>query len=138
MNFIVEIQGCDRIQIQCAENGDILHLKTSACDKTTQLLSRYLEKFGRNLKTWTLPTEKDHSSLLIAELILRAQQKWESPYTDSEICHCRKVTTQKVEDAIRLGAHTSSDVSRLTNASTSCGSCKFDVEKLINFRLEPM
>lgn len=136
MDIKVAIQGCDEIEINFSEDGKILKIKTLACSQTTELISKYRRDYGMNLNQWPLPTELDHSSLLLRELLLKFKNQWESPYPEEEICHCRKVSTQKVEDAIMLGARTSGDVSRLTNASTSCGSCKFDVEKLIDYRLK--
>lgn len=135
MEIKVEIQGCDEIKVILSGAGDIQSMQSIACSQTTSLIAKYRQEFGLNLSNWPLPSEKDHSSLLLKELILKFQNKWQSPYADDEICHCRKVRTQTVENAILLGARSSEEVSRLTNASTSCGSCKFDVEKLIEYRV---
>jgi len=61
--------------------------------------------------------------------------EWNPPYTHEEICHCRAVPTREVEKAIIMGAHTPQKVSRWTSASTACGTCRPDVEKMISYFL---
>lgn len=83
-----------------------------------------------------MPNGRDVASLMFCELILRARGEFHYPYADSELCHCRAVPTKKVDDAILTGAHTPLKVSRLTSASTACGTCRPDVESILKFRLQ--
>lgn len=85
---------------------------------------------------WALPESTDHVGLLLREFILKARGEWEFPYPEDELCHCRNVPTAVVDRAIMNGAHTGPQVSRLTTASTSCGTCRPDVERLIAYRKE--
>jgi NAD(P)H-nitrite reductase large subunit len=52
------------------------------------------------------------------------------------MCHCRVVTTAQVDRAVVAGCHSPREVSRETTASTSCGTCRPDVEAWIRFRCE--
>lgn len=74
--------------------------------------------------------------IMLREMVLKLKGQWAPPYTESEICHCRVVATELVDLAICTGAHTSRQVSELTSASTSCGTCRPDVEAMIRYRLK--
>lgn len=102
-----------------------------------QLLSRVRERAekDRNLANWPLEEGTDHVSLLLNELILKARDEWQHPCSEEEVCHCRGVSRQTVDRAIVNGAHSGVAVSRLTHASTSCGTCRPIVEKIIRYRL---
>lgn len=82
------------------------------------------------------PTGNDHASLIWREVILKMQGEWVDPYKDEELCHCRKISTQKVERAIVYGAHSIEEVRYQTSANTGCGTCRPDVLALINNRLK--
>lgn len=82
---------------------------------------------------WPLPEGDSSADLLLREAILKAKGQWNPPYQDAEICHCRMVPTQKVVAAIVAGAHTPQQVSRWTSASTACGTCRPDVESLLEY-----
>jgi len=83
-----------------------------------------------------LPEGDTPAVLLIRELILKAQNKWTYPYTEAELCHCRSIATDKVDQAIVYGAHRPEVVSRRTSASTACGTCRPNVEEIIAYRLQ--
>jgi bacterioferritin-associated ferredoxin len=78
----------------------------------------------------------DHWNLLLSEVILRLQDQFTLPIADDELCHCRKIPTQKVDNAIVLGAQTPEKVRAWTSASSGCGTCRPNVEKLISYRLK--
>jgi len=82
-----------------------------------------------------LPTGAGAESLLIRELLLKAQGRWAYPFCEEELCHCRAVPTEVVDRAICAGAHTTRQVSEQTSASTACGTCRPDVEAIIKYRL---
>jgi len=76
-----------------------------------------------------------HWDLLISEVMMRLQGNFEVPMKDEELCHCRKIQACKIDEAIVMGAHTPEKVKAWTTASSGCGTCRPDVEKLISFRL---
>lgn len=84
-----------------------------------------------------LPLPEGHSSaaLCLREVILKAKGEWDFPYKEQELCHCRAVPTEVVDQAICAGAHTPQKVSAETSASTACGTCRPDVEAILAYRL---
>ncbi len=86
--------------------------------------------------SWPLPEGNTVAAILLREVILKARGEWKPPFDEVELCHCRAVPLKNVEDAIRSGAHTSQVVSRWTSASTACGTCRPDVEALLEYFLK--
>ena len=82
------------------------------------------------------PTGTDHSSMIWREVISQIQEEWQLPVAQEELCHCRKISTEKVDRSIVYGAHTIEEVRKRTSANTGCGTCKNDVAEMINYRLK--
>jgi bacterioferritin-associated ferredoxin len=82
------------------------------------------------------PSGKDHASMIWREMIAMIRGEWKLPVQQEELCHCRKISTQKVDRSIVFGAHTVEEVRKRTSANTGCGTCKSDVEALIENRLK--
>jgi bacterioferritin-associated ferredoxin len=122
-------------EITVTVESDQYSVQAIGCSKTLDILKKLKSQHGSNPSQWPMPCGNHHSEILVRELILRTQQQFDFPYQHHEICHCRAVPTEKVDQAIVQGAHTPEAVSRLTSASTACGSCKPDVEKILSFRL---
>lgn len=100
-----------------------------------RLLSEWRTQLKGKLAEVPIPQGSDVGTMLMREVILKAQGGWNYPYQEKELCHCRAVPTEIVDCAILTGAHDSETVSRLTSASTACGTCRPDVEALIAYRL---
>jgi bacterioferritin-associated ferredoxin len=132
MSLVVEIPGQDLLEV---DTESFTLIRVIACQQLLSLLKENKKLHGDSLQAWPLPSQKDHASLFLKEVILRLQNKWQLPYPHAEICHCRAVNTSVVDQAILNGAHTPEKVSRLTSASTACGTCRSDVEKIIAYRL---
>lgn len=132
-SFVIEIDGRDRIEATFADGKYSLHV--IGCSKLLKLLSELKNKFGSELTKWQLPEGTEHEDLLVRELILRVQGQWKFPYEHAELCHCRNILTRVVDQAITAGAHTTEVVSRRTSASTACGTCRPNVQKIIDYRL---
>lgn len=84
---------------------------------------------------WPLPQGTSTADLVLREAVLRFRGQWSLPYDEIELCHCRAVSREGVENAIRCGAHTTEMVSRWTAASTACGTCRPDSQSLIDYYL---
>jgi len=130
--LVVEIAGRDRLEVLSLNP---FQMKVIGCSALVQKLQEMKKAGGAIPTKWSLPTGTDHVSLLIKELILKLQGKWQHPYQHEEVCHCRNVSLETVEQAIFNGAHTPDMVSRWTSASTACGTCRPDVEKILKYRL---
>lgn len=133
-SFIVELDGCDRIEATTGSEGMSLHV--IGCSKLLKLLGDLQTHYGKEIQKWPLPSGDAHEVLLVRELILKSQGKWDFPYQHAELCHCRTVAARVVDQAIVSGAHTPEVVSRRTSASTACGTCRPNVQKIIDFRLQ--
>ncbi len=126
-----EATGCQRFLTQLEDlRNAILQLPTA--DRKIFGESQKVAKIFANLN------QRDHTSILLRELILRLRNQFQLPYQEQELCHCRAVPTEVVDRAIIAGSHTVQAVARVTSAGTSCGTCKPDTELLIEYRLRPL
>ncbi len=132
---IVKAKSEGRDEIQCESSGDQNKVTFIGCFEFTQLVKNYRGQHGNDVFKWPAPIGKSHSEMLLREFVLKLNEKWEYPYKDEEICHCRHVKTKTVDQAILNGAHTHELAMQWTGCSTACGTCKPDVEKIIKYRL---
>jgi bacterioferritin-associated ferredoxin len=129
--LVVEIKGRDRLEVTSLKP---FQMKITGCHSLHKKLSELRTQFGGDLSQWPLQNDFSHVGLLINELILKIKEKWNHPYPHDEVCHCRNVTLETVEQAIMNGAETPEMVSKWTMASTACGTCRPDVEKILKYR----
>lgn len=127
------IEGQDSIQGEKIAPGK-WRLHAKGCHHFLKSLHELVSK-NADPETWEVPKGTSHHELLLKEFILKVQNKWAYPYLHEEICHCRAVSTEIVDRAIMNGAFTGVRVSRETGASTSCGTCRPDVESIIKYRV---
>ncbi len=52
---------------------------------------------------------------------------------DKVVCHCMNITNGMIKDAVKAGAKTLEDVQGQTGASTVCGACLENVERVVDF-----
>ena len=131
--FLVSVQSCDEIKVM-RHDANKFTFSVIGCSETLALIKNYMNT-GQSILEWSLPEGHGHSELLLKELILKARGEWTLPYDQIEICHCRAVTTEKVDQSIICGAHDMKSIQRATSASTACGTCRDDVMKLLKYRL---
>lgn len=134
MKIKVELEGRDFIEVEC-ENGHVKKVSMLGCSDFMEMMQRMRRSFGVDVAKWPLPKGHDHSSLLLKEMILKLRGEWVFPYAHTEICHCRAVTAHRVDQAVIAGAHSTDMVTRQTSASTACGTCRPEVQKIIDYRL---
>ena len=135
--FRAELKGRDLIEMDFPENStEKVRIRVLGCTECLSLVRKFQMQFGADPKTWPLPIGATHSELLLKEVLLKSRDQWVFPFQEEEICHCRSVSTEMVDAAIVAGAHQAEVVSRHTSASTSCGTCRPDVQKIIQFRLK--
>jgi len=131
--LVVDLPGRDRIEAY--GEGAQTQVRVLGCVALREKV-KALAASNPDPALWPLPEGTDHNDLLIKEFILRAKGEWAFPYKDTELCHCRSVETSVVDQAIIAGAHTCVNVSSRTSASTACGTCRPDVQKIIDYRLK--
>ncbi|MBC7371762.1 MAG: (2Fe-2S)-binding protein [Bdellovibrionaceae bacterium] len=126
----VELEGRDRIEVV----GEKVRFR--GCTELTQLMIQMKKDHGPQIRQWPAPEGDSHSELLLREMVLKLANQWSYPYKEAEVCHCRNVSCKAIDQAIVAGAHTTAVVSRQTSASTACGTCRPDVQQMINYRLQ--
>lgn len=131
--FRAELKGRDLIEIKKTSAGAKIHVV--GCPEVLTLVRKFLKEHGDDCQKWPMPTGDSHADLLLGEALLKMNGEWKLPYDQLELCHCRSVPTDVVDQAIVAGAHDTTTVSRCTSASTSCGTCRPDVQSLIDYRL---
>lgn len=130
----VNFMNCDHIRV-FEQDGKVVW-QVRSCGPVLRLLQEMVQKQGRDPRQWNmLPIANLHEAILIRKLMLLATGQWKAPHRSEEICHCRQVSYQKIEEAIMAGAHTPALVSLWTSASTACGSCRPDVQMMIDYIL---
>lgn len=134
LGFDIEVHFMDGDHIRVFEQGGRIAWQVRACGPVVRLIHELVQKQGRDPRQWKgLPIGSQHEAILLRKLMLLATGKWQSPQRHEEICHCRQVSYQKIEEAIMAGAHTPQLVSLWTSASTACGSCRPDVQQMIEY-----
>lgn len=140
MKIRVELEGRDFIEVECdgedpSHPGPIKNVEILGCAEFMDMMQKMRKNFGPDIGKWPLPDATDHSSLLLKEMILRLRGAWAFPYGEDEVCHCRNISTHTIDQAVIAGAHSSEVVTRQTSASTACGTCRPEVQKIIDYRL---
>lgn len=111
------------------------HLEVIGCMELLSLVEKWRPLLRGDIDKIPIPDGRDHASMLMRELILKAQGRWKFPYQEEELCHCRGIPTAKVDSAIISGCHTLEAIRAATSANTSCGTCRLDVESVLDYRL---
>jgi bacterioferritin-associated ferredoxin len=144
MKIKAELDGRDFIEVDCEDPppsgpqvpGAVKKVLMLGCSDFMELIHKMKKNFGLDPSKWPLPEGKDHSTLLVREMILKLRGEWQFPYPHSEVCHCRTVSAHQIDQAVIAGAHSTEVVTRLTSASTACGTCRPEVQKIIDYRLD--
>ena len=138
-NFEWSQEGRENLSLELKIEGNaIVGVKMSClgCLDFLNLSQKMKKKLSGPIINLLPPSGEDHSSMIWREVISRIQEEWQVPVTSEELCHCRKISTQKVDRSIVYGAHTLEEVRHRTSANTGCGTCKDDVAQMINYRLK--
>lgn len=134
----------DRIIYQISSR----QIQVMGCQQMMEETTNYLKKFGTDFLSWPYPFSSNkngvnHVELLWTEFLLKAaktldpktQLVWNPPCTSDEVCHCRKVSLAKIEESIFRGSTTVEMIKEKTQASSACGTCRPEVENILQYRL---
>src|SRR4051794_13446725 len=85
------IEGQDELTLsfELNEKREIVSAKLSVigCPQMMNLVKKWRPLLKGSVDSIPLPIETDHSGILLRQLILQLQGKWNFPYTDLELCH---------------------------------------------------
>jgi bacterioferritin-associated ferredoxin len=137
--FLAQIDGRDQVEIELESSQDktLKSVRALGCKGHLNKVKLFRSQIGTPLLKIVSPTGNHHTDMLIREAVSKAKGEFSLPYKEEELCHCRAVPTKVVDQAILSGCNTTEQVSRATSASTACGSCRADVQKLLNYRKGP-
>jgi bacterioferritin-associated ferredoxin len=133
--FTVELENRDRIEIQCDDSGTVSAIRASGCLDLLNKVKTIKGLLPASAKKLFVFQDHEHSSLMLNEVLLRALGKWDLPYKEVELCHCRAVPLKNVEAAIISGFHTVEQIAEQTSAGTACGTCRPNTQSCIDYRL---
>jgi bacterioferritin-associated ferredoxin len=139
LQFKASWPGHDEIFLEyCVKTKLVTSLRIFGCLDTINKFKELVQTFKtQSVLEWPIPMGIHHSDMLIRELLLKIHNKWDYPYKEEEICHCRAVDTIIVDQAVMGGAHTIHQISLETGAATACSACQVNIEKIIQYRLKP-
>ena len=104
--------------------------RLSGCWKFLKELNEFLK--SKDLTGYPAQEKSDHARAMIRQI----QKWWDGSIRFSnpqeEICHCRSVPQGTIEKAILSGAKDSYQISRWTQASKNCGTCRPLVESILS------
>lgn len=132
--FCAEILGREKVTLRLDATQKVINLVAIGRFTLVQKVQQLSAKFnGQPLDALGLPEGFEPGDHLLREVILKAQNAWNPPFAEDELCHCRGISREQVISSIYVGALTPEKVSRWTSASTACGTCRPDVEALITY-----
>ncbi len=118
------------------ENDEIVNveLKVMGCLPFLKLSQEMKSQLSGPIAQLSAPKGNSHEVLIWREIIQKIKGDWIEPVTHEELCHCRKITTERVDRAIVYGAQTVEEIRHRTSANTGCGTCLPDVKALLKRR----
>jgi bacterioferritin-associated ferredoxin len=149
MQLHINLPGYEDLRLELDESGNIETCQLQCSPATVTLFNSLLTQYGRKISTWEVPIstiqrngaldivvsrDDRRASLLMQELVKRAQGLWRSPFAGEIVCTCRGVTSESIDQAIVAGAKSIEEISLWTTACTACTTCKFKIEDLLKNR----
>lgn len=110
---------------------DGVHLKATGPLSFLNLVQNQIQQHGNKPEKWTLLPEVSNGDQAMLNHFISKLQSHEVSAEHDEICHCRMVERERIEQSIFQGSRSREDVSRTTLAGTGCGSCRADLEKIL-------
>lgn len=118
------------------EKDNKIYFEIKGCQQLRSHLEKLIAQQGMDIKNWVIEG-RSHAELLIKKILFQIKNT-PHPYQEAEVCHCRSVPLETIEEAIINGSHTIQSIRRVTTANTACGSCQHDVEAILRYWLEPI
>lgn len=111
------------------------HLKATGSLSFLNLIQSKIQEQGSKPEKWSLLSEVTNGDEAMLNNFISKLQSAEVSAEHDEICHCRMVEREKIEQSIFQGSFSREEISRTTLAGTGCGSCRNDLEKILKKNL---
>lgn len=132
-NYSVKIENRDEINATVDEAG-VIKYSGKGCLSLLEKLEWARSQAPKLDKLQALDLSgNEHTDLLFKELQSKILGRWDLPYKDKELCHCRAVETNLVVSSIYSGADTLAKVGSMCSAGTSCGNCQPDIGSCLSY-----
>jgi hypothetical protein len=98
VDISVSLNARDELRLRLKiSNGEIVesHLSGIGCTELLEQIDAWRPCLKGPLSQLPLPQGPGHAQVMLRELILKAQGRWNFPYEEEELCHCRAVPTKK-------------------------------------------
>jgi len=83
----------------------------------------------------TKTAERTESTHVLLDEAGSAKGSWQGAGRANDICHCRNVTYDTVQESIDDGARTVAELQRRTTACTRCFGCRSELERMLRLSL---
>lgn len=107
------------------------HLKATGSLSFLNLIQNKIKQQGNKPESWSLLAEVNNGDEAMLNQFISKVQATEASAEHDEVCHCRMVDREKIEQSIFQGCKSREEISRTTLAGTGCGSCRTDLEKML-------
>lgn len=135
-NLHIVLKNRDELWLQYSEEEGYSYRWIGCTQFETEVKKFMTNLLDKGIEKVATPSGSDHSAILLRELLYKIKDQWDFPYTDEELCHCRKIPTFEVDQAVIAGTHDLKGIGIECSAGITCGSCQPDIEKIIAFRLK--
>lgn len=115
---------------------DGANIKATGSLGLLNLLKKTIEEQGSQPEKWQAYKEIKSDDEAFLNYFIQKIQSSEISTEHDEICHCRMVGRDKIEQSIFQGCRTREEISRTTLAGSGCGSCRPDVDKILELTLK--
>ncbi|MBY0553544.1 (2Fe-2S)-binding protein [bacterium] len=95
------------------------------------LIQNKIQQQGSQPEKWSLLSNVTNGDEAMLNNFISKMQTSETSQEHDEICHCRMVGREKIEQSIFQGSFSREEISRTTLAGTGCGSCRNDIDKIL-------
>jgi bacterioferritin-associated ferredoxin len=133
MKIKVELDDRDFLEVETDGSG--LNVSMLGCTEFMEMMQKMKRHFGVDIRKWPLPEGTDHPSILLREMVLKLRGEWVFPISENLVCKCRSISARVIDQVVIAGAHTTDSVTKQTSASSACGTCRPDVQKIIDYRI---
>ena len=96
--IVAEVSLKNRDTLRLVDRQGQVHLIAEGCQLLKEKIQQLISEQGLEIKNWKM-SGVSHADLLIKKLVFQLNEK-KHPYADSEVCHCRNISKEMIEENI--------------------------------------